>query len=62
MLVSGSVRRDRLFAGLRAVVVDEVHAFARDDRDWHRLETVDRRAMERLSTADAFQGAFRPDG
>src|SRR5204863_145149 len=26
----------------------------------HRLETVYRRAMERLSTADASQGAFRP--
>ena len=26
----------------------------------HRLETVYRRAMERLSTADALQGAFRP--
>src|SRR4051794_24611157 len=26
----------------------------------HRLETVYRRAMERLSTANAFQGAFRP--
>jgi hypothetical protein len=26
----------------------------------HRLETVYRRAMERLSTADTFQGAFRP--
>ena len=26
----------------------------------HRLETVYRLAMERLSTADAFQGAFRP--
>src|SRR3954469_7632672 len=26
----------------------------------HRLETVYRRAMERLSTADAYQGAFRP--
>src|SRR4051794_34418469 len=26
----------------------------------HRLETVYRRAMERLSTADAAQGAFRP--
>src|SRR3954451_20728741 len=25
----------------------------------HRLETVYRRAMERLSTADTFQGAFR---
>src|SRR5688572_22257433 len=26
----------------------------------HRLETVYRRAMERLSTADTLQGAFRP--
>ena len=26
----------------------------------HRLETVYRRAMERLSTANAFRGAFRP--
>ena len=26
----------------------------------HRLETVYRRAMERLSTADSYQGAFRP--
>src|SRR4051794_4019042 len=26
----------------------------------HRLETVYRRALERLSTANAFQGAFRP--
>jgi ATP-dependent helicase Lhr and Lhr-like helicase len=32
MLVSGSIRHDRFFAGVRAVVVDEVHAFARDDR------------------------------
>lgn len=27
----------RLFSGLRAVVVDEVHAFAGDDRGWHLL-------------------------
>ena len=32
-----SVDHDRLFAGLRAVVVDEVHAFAGDDRGWHLL-------------------------
>jgi P-loop Domain of unknown function (DUF2791) len=30
------------------------------DTPLHRLETVYRRAMERLSTADTFQGAFRP--
>src|SRR6516165_7562394 len=30
------------------------------DTPLHRLETVYRRAMERLSTADSYQGAFRP--
>jgi ATP-dependent Lhr-like helicase len=42
MLVSGSVRPDRLFAGVRAVVVDEVHAFARDDRGCHLLALLQR--------------------
>jgi ATP-dependent Lhr-like helicase len=42
MLVSGSVRHDRLFAGVQAVVVDEVHAFARDDRGWHLLALLQR--------------------
>src|SRR3954468_3929568 len=42
MLVSGSVRHDRLFADVRAVVVDEVHAFARDDRGWHLLALLQR--------------------
>jgi ATP-dependent Lhr-like helicase len=35
MLVSTSVAHDRWFANLQAVVVDEVHAFANDDRGWH---------------------------
>jgi hypothetical protein len=30
------------------------------DTPLHRLETIYRRGMERLSTADTFQGAFRP--
>ena len=42
MLVSASIRHDRLFAGVRAVVVDEVHAFARDDRGWHLLALLQR--------------------
>ncbi len=42
MLVSGTVRHDRLFAQVRAVVVDEVHAFARDDRGWHLLALLQR--------------------
>ncbi|MEV5828484.1 DEAD/DEAH box helicase [Spirillospora sp. NPDC052242] len=42
MLVSAKVDHDRLFAGLRAVVVDEVHAFAGDDRGWHLLAVLER--------------------
>lgn len=42
MLVSGSVDERALFAGLRAVVVDEVHAFAGDDRGWHLLSVLAR--------------------
>ncbi len=50
MLVSGSVRHHRLFAGVRAVVVDEVHAFARDDRGWHLLALLQR--IGRLAGGD----------
>lgn len=42
LLVSTLVDPDRLFAQLRAVVVDEVHAFAGDDRGWHLLAVLDR--------------------
>ena len=42
MLVSRSVDHRSFFAGLRAVVVDEVHAFAGDDRGWHLLALLER--------------------
>jgi ATP-dependent Lhr-like helicase len=42
MLVSTKVDHRRLFASLRAVVVDEVHAFAGDDRGWHLLAVLER--------------------
>ncbi|MDG4791859.1 DEAD/DEAH box helicase [Micromonospora sp. WMMD1102] len=42
MLVSVNVDHDRFFADLRAVVVDEVHAFAGDDRGWHLLAVLER--------------------
>jgi ATP-dependent Lhr-like helicase len=42
MLVSTIVDHDRLFAGLRAVIVDEVHAFGGDDRGWHLLAILER--------------------
>ncbi|MBX6382359.1 MAG: DEAD/DEAH box helicase [Microbispora sp.] len=42
MLISAGVDHRRLLADLRAVVVDEVHAFARDDRGWHLLAVLER--------------------
>lgn len=42
MLVSSKVDAQQLFSGLRAVVVDEVHAFAGDDRGWHLLGVLER--------------------
>lgn len=37
MLVSSTTDERALFAHVRAVVVDEIHAFAGDDRGWHLL-------------------------
>ncbi|SCL20127.1 DEAD/DEAH box helicase [Micromonospora inyonensis] len=42
MLISVNVDHRAFFAGLRAVVVDEVHAFAGDDRGWHLLAVLER--------------------
>ncbi|HEY3006229.1 MAG TPA: DEAD/DEAH box helicase, partial [Kribbellaceae bacterium] len=42
MLVSVKVDHRSLFADLRAIVVDEVHAFAGDDRGWHLLAVMER--------------------
>ncbi|TDD66413.1 DEAD/DEAH box helicase [Actinomadura rubrisoli] len=42
MLVSVKVEHRAFFRGLRAVVVDEVHAFAGDDRGWHLLAVLER--------------------
>ena len=42
MLVSASVDEERLFGDLRAVIIDEIHAFAGDDRGWHLLSVLDR--------------------
>jgi ATP-dependent Lhr-like helicase len=41
MLVSANIDRS-FFAGLQAVIVDEVHAFAGDDRGWHLLGVLSR--------------------
>lgn len=42
MLVSALADPRQLFADVRAIVVDEVHAFAGDDRGWHLLGVVER--------------------
>jgi ATP-dependent Lhr-like helicase len=42
MLVSATFSAHEVFADLRAVVVDEVHAFAGDDRGWHLLAVLER--------------------
>lgn len=42
MLVSRLVDHQSFFSPLRAVVVDEIHAFAGDDRGWHLLALLER--------------------
>ncbi len=42
MLVSATIDPRALLGDLRAVVVDEVHAFAGDDRGWHLLAVLER--------------------
>lgn len=42
MLISVRVDRPSWFGNLRAVVVDELHAFAADDRGWHMRSVLQR--------------------
>lgn len=54
MMMSARVPAERLFAGLRAVIIDEIHAFADDDRGAHlsavleRLSRLCRRDLQRI--------------
>lgn len=50
MLVSRKVEHRQFFASLRVVVVDEIHAFAGDDRGWHLLCVLER--ISRLAPAE----------
>ncbi|GLU49012.1 DEAD/DEAH box helicase [Nocardiopsis ansamitocini] len=47
MLISVKTDHAHLLGRVRAVVVDEVHAFAGDDRGWHLLAVLER--LERLT-------------
>ncbi len=42
MLVSRNVDSRNLLGNVRAVIVDEIHAFAGDDRGWHLLSVLER--------------------
>ncbi|MFC8965120.1 DEAD/DEAH box helicase [Streptomyces sp. NPDC057094] len=42
MLIGVKTDHAHLLSGIRAVVVDEVHAFAGDDRGWHLLAVLER--------------------
>ena len=44
MLISTKTEPEVLFGDLRAVVIDEIHAFAGDDRGWHLLGVLNRLA------------------
>src|SRR4051794_17655631 len=54
MLMSRRVDAERLFGGVQAVVIDEIHAFAGDDRGWHllaapaRLDALAGREIQRI--------------
>ncbi|MFJ7177550.1 DEAD/DEAH box helicase [Streptomyces massasporeus] len=47
MLIGVKTDHARLLGSLRAVVIDEVHAFAGDDRGWHLLAVLER--LERIT-------------
>lgn len=50
MLVSRKTDHAALFGNVRAIVVDEIHAFAGDDRGWHLLAVAER--VQRLAGRD----------
>ncbi len=50
MLVSSRIDEERLFGNLKAFVIDEIHAFAGDDRGWHLLSVLER--VSRLAGRD----------
>lgn len=42
MLVSSRIDQESFFANVQTVIIDEVHAFAGDDRGWHLLSVLER--------------------
>lgn len=74
MLISPRVERDAWFGQLRAVIVDELHAFAGDDRGWHlrslmaRLQRYAQAPVQRLGLSATVRNPvalldwFAPEG
>jgi ATP-dependent Lhr-like helicase len=74
MLISTRVDRPAWFGNLHTVIVDELHAFASDDRGWHlrsilyRLDRYLKRPLQRIglsatvSNPDELLGWFAPAG
>lgn len=58
MLISRKTDHKQLFRRLRAVVVDEIHAFAGDDRGWHLLAVTER--LQRIPDARSNGWASQP--
>ena len=50
MLVSSTIDHHRFFKNIKVVVIDEVHAFAGDDRGWHLLSVFAR--IARIANQD----------
>jgi len=50
LLVSAKIDHARFFQNVRTVVIDEIHAFAGDDRGWHLLSVLAR--IQRLAGRD----------
>ena len=61
MLISPRTDRDAWFGGLKTVIVDELHAFAGDDRGWHlravlaRIERYTAKPAQRIGLSATVQ-------
>ena len=60
MLVSAKIDHRQFFQNVRAVVIDELHAFAGDDRGWHLLSVLAR--IQRLAGRDIQRIGLVGDG
>jgi ATP-dependent helicase Lhr and Lhr-like helicase len=65
ILTSTLREHERIFAGLRTIVVDELHAFAGDDRGWHLqflMERLEGTIGQKLQRVGLSATVGNPDG